>query len=1295
MNFNSEYLRDHIFSVEGDSRGSAFIIAPNLAITVEHAVGNCDKVTLKNGLISINATVIKESIDVDLDIALLKLDKTVDSCLCVSDYSIREGEEWITYGYPTYDSHTGDILNHTGNKVAQVFVIEDGEKYNIKLNYSDTHIKTFEGFSGAPLIINGNVVGILNTERLQSGQPIRLTALAVQHFKDILEEYGVEVKEYEQNKDLSIDNYTYLEDYWKDISENANPKLNYNFFLQGRDNHRKDILKWMKSSKSQMIIKSDSIRESILFLASVIFDDDEYKKTDIKFIIVEDQNSWKQAIKLKNKDIILIQNFDPVSDVMYPANSRVIIPTNKYCPIREHNIISSEIIEVSKQYREDFRKSLEELGFDIESVNNLEMKTKRSFGALYRIITTIPSRQIPKWCVEKNVHDLIPILFLGNFNQNKEGDKQIVEILSGYSFDEYINKISNWIFIEDSPIIKVKDTYMLVSVDDAWEVLWNFITPNMYKNLCECLNKIFSIKDPTYELEEEQWFAASVYGREHIYSQNMINGLIITMIMLSERYDKENQFSSRSTREDMDYIVKTILDNVIDRQGWFTIANQLNLFVEVSPKSVISKLEEKINSDDEEFWSLFNQPKDIFTGRTLYTHILWALEKLVWETEYVVRSINLLTLINEKRINYKLANTPISSLYNIFCVWNPQSSLPNEYRIKIIENKIIKKYPYTGWSLINKLFPKNNQISSNISKPRWRDISDKHTSSSNNEYNKAIEELVNLSMKYITNDINQWSIVFENIEFFKDIISDVCSKCITNMDYSSDIDKMEICNIIGKIIFKNRKYPNAVWSLHEKIIYELEKLYNVLLPKGYLLCSRLFKYNPYYLNPTPYDKDNYNYDKEREIVFQIRRKELIKNIEQFGIEIIYEIAKEAQDIYDLSNIIVKEVLSDPIEWKIIFNLDRINHRLSESVIRMLYNINGSGKILESIKNLDEDEISLILCSIGISTDVIKELEKYPSSIRQYYWENIDINRFDILNNENIEYIISNLLEYDRPYSLINAIAYSDFNNVYSIINILNKALEYYPNTEKNGLSLNSVDSYNIISLFEKFDSNNDIKEESYYEDIARLEMAYLEVFGYDYKIKHISRQIFKNPEIYVELMMMAFKKDDPSYDSDYILKPELSKKAYNILSKLKSIPGYNNKDGVVDIDKFNNWIDNVYKLSKEKGYIRAYEYCIGMLLSYSPNGEDGIWPHECVREFLDNNFSERISKEFIIGKRNQRSVYTATAGREELKLAHEYLNYAEQMMFEYPITGSILNAIGESYMSQSKFEECMELHDYY
>lgn len=76
-------------------------------------------------------------------------------------------------------------------------------------------------------------------------------------------------------------------------------------------------------------------------------------------------------------------------------------------------------------------------------------------------------------------------------------------------------------------------------------------------------------------------------------------------------------------------------------------------------KLLPQKIEAEIEDPESQFWQLFRPAKDLFTGRSYYTNVLWALEKLVWFDDYVIRAIELLAKINEKQFQYKLANTPI------------------------------------------------------------------------------------------------------------------------------------------------------------------------------------------------------------------------------------------------------------------------------------------------------------------------------------------------------------------------------------------------------------------------------------------------------------------------------------------------------------------------------------------------------------------------------------------------------------------------------------------------------------
>lgn len=1090
----------------------------------------------------------------------------------------------------------------------------------------------------------------------------------------------------------NIGNYTSIEDYWLDKTNTTIPILNQEFFLQGRDETVDNVLKWFRSTNNHLLLRADSVMEALLVLSAIMLntDDTEHEQMLSSCLIVEDEGSWNNIISLADKKTVLIPDFNLSPNIKYPNSCRSILPINKYSPISKNNR-NILCIDITKQRKKDFELAMEKVGFKPEEISLYEIKTKRSFFALYRQITTIPVRQIPKWAGNTEVSELIPALFVGSWNDRQDGDKALIEALSGCSFTEYIKKISKWLTIEDPPIIKIDNVYMIVSVADMWNVLWDRITPDAYQKLCSCIPAVFKVKDPTYELPEEQWFAADLYGKKYNYSTSLLEGLVITMIMLSERNDLSNLFSSISTKRDVDYIVKQILDNVTDWQEWYTIAKHLPLLVEASADAVLSKFEEKAKSLDNDFWMIFNQPKDEISGRSFYTHLLWALEHLVWEQEYAIRAITVLALFGEKKFEYKMSNSPINSLYHIFCLWHPQTCLSLEQRTQALE-VIVKKYPYTGWQLLKNLLPNGHQVVSNISKPRWKDVDTQvNRSITNKDYWDATKEVINICLKYITPDVEQWKIIFSSIDAFFNRIDDLFAKCIEHCKLISPKENMIICDEIGQVIYRHREFPDAKWSMTEEKIAKLEKLYYEVLPKGALRYYHLFRYRPYDIKPKPVDVKNHNYEEEHNRLCERRRQAIIEIIYSYGMDEIYKLIENAEDTRDLGIIISREIFNKSIDWGTIFKIKQLNSNVASAIIIAIYYDKGLTYLEDSLSELHEDQIGYIMCCLPLVQEVWNLIEKFPNIVQSYYWENVSIYHLNTENRAIASYLVDNLLKYNRPYTLMDVLAYSDYNDAESIIKILIKGLEIYPEPEKRGMHLSHVPSYDIVNLFEKLYEDNEINE----EQVARLELEYLPIFDYDYELKCLSKQLVKNPQMFVELMMLAYRKDN---DDNLEITDDMSSRAsraYEILSRFRTIPGYSSEKRRVDQSIFNDWIKEVLRISQEMGYMTAFEICIGTLLSYSPVGEDGIWPHQCIRDFFEENFTESLLSHFVIGKSNQRGVHNVTGGDEEKLLAEEYTVYANKLMLEYPKMAAVVRKISDGYFEEARYEQLREMGDYY
>ena len=160
----------------------------------------------------------------------------------------------------------------------------------------------------------------------------------------------------------------------------------------------------------------------------------------------------------------------------------------------------------------------------------------------------------------------------------------------------------------------------------------------------------------------------------------------------------------------------------------------------------------------------------------------------------------------------------------------------------------------------------------------------------------------------------------------------------------------------------------------------------------------------------------------------------------------------------------------------------------------------------------------------------------------------------------------------------------------------------------------------------------------------------------NFKPKYLVQSALSDPHVFIELISCCFKKDDSIGEKTNKDKEYIAHLTFEALNKIKQLPGQTKE--VVDGDSFNSWMQSTLELAKEMKYVTACNIQIGRILSFSPVDEDGIWPHKCVRDFLEKNTSETINTHIRIGLFNQRGVHAVTGGDEEEALATTYNEYA-------------------------------------
>ena len=88
-------------------------------------------------------------------------------------------------------------------------------------------------------------------------------------------------------------------------------------------------------------------------------------------------------------------------------------------------------IRVEPRRRKIFTEALKNLGYDTNESDKISGDVKCRFSPLFRKITTDIQFKLPSWASDTDISNLIPALFANAWEENLEGDKIALEILSG------------------------------------------------------------------------------------------------------------------------------------------------------------------------------------------------------------------------------------------------------------------------------------------------------------------------------------------------------------------------------------------------------------------------------------------------------------------------------------------------------------------------------------------------------------------------------------------------------------------------------------------------------------------------------------------------------------------------------------------------------------------------------------------------------------------------------------------------------------------------------------------------
>lgn len=1087
-----------------------------------------------------------------------------------------------------------------------------------------------------------------------------------------------------------------IEDCWDNWSSVRQPQLTKEIFLPHVIQHQKLFFSWLENTSDlPLIVKADSIDEGKAFICAILDTEEARDKKYKDRAIIFDTAEAIKKLSLAITDFIAIiykEDVERESGIIFKNKHTILIhPKN----LSEK---SQNLIELKPLNYQDFNSILVSQGLPEDTIDNYSRKSGRSITVLRRQLAVSGIVKIPKWSNDKAiVKSFIPMFFVGSWATNSEGDIAIMKLLSSEeNYNIIEEKISQLLDKDDTPLWRIGFMRGIISKIDAFYSIQTALTARDIDNFFCAAEIVLSEIDPSVDLADDKKWFAKLYVKSKNHTNALKNGICETLVMLAVHgNDFLQEHLGINIKQRVNMLVKKLL-TPLEEKKLLSQNDNLTYYAEAAPEIFIDIIEHDLKSDHPILSILMQSAKANFFSGCPRTNLLWALELLAWNSDYLINATKILARLTEYKLNDSWSNKPYHSLYTIYNALMPQTSATLEERKKAL-SYLIKTYPEVGFEVCIAQFNVSGRWIGEYSfKPRWKsDATGYGDPIMQDEAYQFIQHAKELSINFQHHGEYSFQQIVERMELLNVTQQKVIWDSIKSW---SKIEK----DINNKLKLRDsiREYAMTLRSIRrgisDQIIEQAREIYDLLSPSDTLLKHRwLFEKIGVQLAVNE-DFDEINDYEERQKKLQDARNQAINEIwMEMGFDALVSLIEASEDPGIIGWSISKVLIEDSELELGFIRLLQLNNPELHLKINLFYKgylqgLSDNDRIVffSKIKKMvSEENYVRILLQSPINSLVWKEIETLSDESIKFYWNEVKPNFYARLQPEEMHKLVNNLIDAKRARTAFQAL-HLDFEHINS--QLLFKILYAIANNEPHKSEFNSVNSYDVARILHLLNTRNETSE----RDIATLEFFYAAMLDHtDYELVNLKNQLSQSPYFFMELLAILYKRDDSNEDVkelQFANRQNLFAAAYSITHSIKFVPGQNKKKEI-NSTKLKDWIIELQKLCKIHARTDVGDSAIGQLLSALPKGQDDIWPCEESRAVLEEILNPKIASGISVGRYNSRGVLVrATGGSQERQLAEEYYSWAKKLSFEYPNLSNLLRRIGEGYSNDAIEEDQLE-----
>jgi len=862
------------------------------------------------------------------------------------------------------------------------------------------------------------------------------------------------------------------------------------------------------------------------------------------------------------------------------------------------------------------------------------------------------------WTQHPDASYLALAVLIGAWNEKSQCDLDAITQLLGISYDEWLKKARELLHYPDSPLSLKNGVWKVVHRTELWNLLGSRVLDQSLETFKSLAISVLKERDPAFELPPEERYAAAVHGKVLEYSQELRKGFSEGLAILGSHPDACTNCSQGKAETTCLLALRELLTDA-DWVLWGSLNDLLPTLAEAAPGEFLDAVEKAIRQTPCPFDELFSQEGSGITGRNYLTGLLWALEGLAWDEQYLIRVCVALGELASRDPGGQWANRPSNSLVTILLPWLPQTLAPVEKR-KVAVRTLLQEQPDIAWNLIIQLLPGQDQISSGSYKPRWREtIPDNWKEDvTREEYWQQVSFYAELAVDAAGQDTARLSVLIDHFDnlpkpAFDKLLEILASETISKLP---EEQRLLIWEHLTKFTNKHRRFFDAKWALPDELITRIEEVAEQLAPTNpFNLYQHLFT-----------DRDFDLYEKkgdweEQSKKLEKRRDAAIREIFQHdGVEGVIRFTDSVTSP-DKVGFALGAISDEAIEHNLFPEFldaaDAKRRALVSGFIWRRFHLKG----WEWCDELDKSDwspaqIGQFLASLPFTKDAWDRASKWLQKDEREYWTRTGANAYQA--DGDLTIAIEKLIKHGRPHAAINCLDRMRHDKQPIDSNQCIRALLAALSSSEPTYAM---DSYHIVELIKYLQTDPSVNQ----EDLFRVEWAYLPLLDRHSGAapKLLESRLANDPEFFCQVIRLIYRsknEDQPSKEPSEEVKA-IATNAWRLLHEWKTPPGIK-EDGTFSEEHFNKWLQRVKTLCKESGHLEVAMIHIGEVLIHAPSDPDGLWIHRAVAQALNDRDADDMRRGFITGTYNSRGAHLVDpTGKPEKELAEQFRRKAEDV----------------------------------